>query len=110
MIPEEWLSAIALVRALRDGRDPKRAVLGAARDDDYDSAAPAAHAVARRPYVSVDELTSIWRTLAIADADGGLVGERRAAVVLEDATALMANQGQLTTSHSRACKPAKAYR
>ena len=109
VLPRDWLAAMALVRALRDGRDAAASVQRALRAVDRAAAAsgssdaaasddddpePAPDPEQRRAYMTLGELRERWASVA----SGITSGDAAVADVLSDAVQLMCDQGELFTS------------
>jgi hypothetical protein len=89
-VPNSWLPALALPIALREGRSPNTVV--AAASPSLAASPSTATAAAKRPYVLLHELQSIWRDEI---APRALPGEADPLSILNDSLELLCNQGEL---------------
>ena len=97
-IPRTWLLAIGFLRAIREGREPVRAVQAAvasqeSKDDTSDGLGDVR--MPARPYISLDEAHRIWEEQVIPSIEVAAD-----AAVLDDAVSLLVNQGEIFMSAS----------
>ena len=91
VLPKSWLPALALPAALREGRSPASVLSPSAPASDP-AADSAQKPAAKRPYVLLTELQSIW---CDEIAPKAVPNEAAPSSILTDALELLCNQGEI---------------